>query len=514
MEVVPFCTQCKRDITQCTRFVKTPCCHFFCDDCLRHLPACPIDTTPFVYRHLHPWNALTESLNAYVKHPTSFSLRNLFETINVNDVLCKRNTDPSHKRDNCLYHHAAAHILQDSGNGWVCPKCKIKNDFSAPRCLFCMSMPRSPSANRSLESPKESFRAKSPMSQSRRSIDAPQVWVCEHCSFETSEESHLCLNCNRTNETVKRKLAAMGRDMQLCPKCMKLNTFSAAKCAECGGPMHDYYNLGSQKPTWRCEFCAYGNEEFESWVCAKCSRTSEDRKRSLKAEGKEMIKCLNRHCQNWCPWNATECHSCHSSFVQPCTICGSKLSNGVCRNCDSRRVAVCPKCKNPLIQGKCPDCISPREKLCPTCRSRLTGGRCQMCDSRQTCRVCGNPLIRGICEHCESLRTRKCPKCGIELNSAKCNICSSRSRSPVPASTRVSSSFERVPRSELTRPVSSPRRNYEPVYPAPRSDLYRNRVQNNEQRLGYHQEVENQHSLTLALAAVLLAIVLYLILSG
>ena len=326
---VPFCGECQNDITECRQFLEPPCSHFYCEACLSRMCVCPVDQASWDIRRLRPWDSLKAAVEQFKQRPTNFTLNSIYEEINVNDVVCKRVADPRHQRKTCKYHHTAVHEQNPSEGGWVCPKCSIRNDYESVRCTFCLSLPRSPSASRVQESPRRSPRAYTP--EPIRTSPEPQQWICTHCNFATSEESHLCLNCDRTNEVVRQKLERMGRSMQLCPTCKKLNLFSAAKCSECNGPMHQYLPSSPKTRTWQCGFCREANPELGSWICRKCSKTDDERRREMRAEGKEMVKCPNRRCQNLCPWGALECNVCRQTLPLSCPICGQATESGKCR---------------------------------------------------------------------------------------------------------------------------------------------------------------------------------------
>lgn len=537
---VPFCGGCQRDITECRRFSEPPCSHFYCEICLDQMHVCPIDGTSWEAGRLRLWDSLKAAVEQYKRRPTNFTLNSLYEEINVNDVVCKRAADPHHQRKTCKYHHTAVHEQQPSEGGWICQKCSIKNDYGSPRCTFCLSLPRSPSASRVQGSPRQSPRAHTP-EPVRRSPE-PQQWVCAYCGFSTSEESHLCLNCDRTNEAVKQKLAQIGRNMQLCPTCKKLNVFSAARCSECKGPMHQYLASPPKTPTWLCTFCREANAESGSWICGKCSKTNAERRENMKAEGKEMVKCPNRRCQKLCPWGAEECSVCRETLPQACLLCGQATENGKCRNCERSKRQKCNKCGEELIQGQCPDCIP--QQQCRNCGLDMVQGRCSTCEAKrlQGCRTCGGPVVLGHCERCESRKSAKCSKCGRELTSGKCNSCAlSRPRSPSPSFGL--SSLERPPLPEHRAPESRipaplpqeqlpksihrspsplyPRRGLNPVsrpradeFPVPRPPGWSNRVQNYEQKQGYKAEAEGQQQIQVLLVVFALLGCLYFLIAG
>lgn len=536
--IVPFCGGCQGDITECTRFLEPPCSHFYCGACLDQMSACLIDNTQWNKRDLRSWDQLKAAVDKYKRTPTAFNLNTIYETINVNDVICKRAADPRHQKQTCKYHHSAVHESKPSEGSWICRKCQVRNDFTAQRCVFCLSLPRSLSASRVQESPPQrSLRSNTPPPPVQVSSDS-QMWVCSYCGKETSEDSYMCLYCDRTNAAVKQKLEHLGRNMQLCPTCKKLNTFTAAKCISCKGPMHQYLPP-SHAPTWKCSFCNHANTELGSWICSKCSRTSDERKREMRAEGKEMVKCPNRRCQVLCPWGAQECKECRQTLSQPCPNCGQMLENGTCRRCERSRKPICRSCGYELIGGQCPNCAP--QQQCGTCGLDMVEGRCPTCEAKKArlCHSCGRSLTFGRCDRCESRRTQRCPKCGREQTSAKCNFCTlSRSRSPLqapgpfpleqpPLPERIpSSSSSRQPKAVANRRSPSPdysanpsRNSLDPSYrsrgrermPQNVGASWDQRRRMNEQTQGFKEEAEGPQVLLMGLVVfALLGCIYYL----
>lgn len=540
--IVPFCGGCQRDITECTRFLEPPCSHFYCEVCLDQMTACLIDNTRWSKRNLQSWDQLKVAVDKYKRTPTAFNLNTIYEAINVNDVICKRAADPRHQRQTCKYHHSGVHESQPSEGNWICQKCQVKNDIRAQRCTFCLSLPRSSSVSRVQESPSQrSLRSNTPSPPVRVSSDS-QMWVCPHCGKETSEDSYLCLYCDRTNAAVKQKLEHLGRNMQLCPTCKKLNTFTAARCISCKGPMHQYLPAPAQTPTWKCSFCNYANAELGSWICGKCSKTSDERKREMRAEGKEMVKCPNRRCQVLCSWGAQECKVCRQTLPQTCPNCGLILENGACRRCEGNRKPACRSCGYELIRGQCPNCAP--QQQCGNCGLDMVQGQCPTCEARKArrCHTCGGALIIGRCDRCESRKTQRCPKCGRDITSAKCNYCTlSRSRSPQqgfglsslerpPLPEHLPSGpLPRQPTAAASRRSPSPdysanpsRNSLDPVsrsrgrerVPPSGQPSWNQRLQSQEQNQSYKEEAEGQQVMLMGLVVFALLGCIYYLIAG